>query len=144
MHMKWKWIKGKKAEFAHASEIRTEVFCTEQGFTVEIELDDIDNVAWHIIGYKDETPVCTARIFYDDKNEMHFGRLAVHKEFRGQKIGLAMVEEMVKKAKELKADFAVLNSQADKAVFYERAGFEKTGNTSLDEGVPHVEMRRML
>ena len=59
-----------------AKQIRISVFVEEQGF--EIEFDDTDKIAKHIVGYDNNKPVAVCRYFYDDEhNSYMIGRIAV-------------------------------------------------------------------
>ncbi len=61
-----KWIQGRAAGFEDAAAVRETVFVHEQGFSLEIEQDDFDGVAWHVVGYRQGCPVCTGRLFWED------------------------------------------------------------------------------
>ena len=152
--MEFKWIHGRGPGFEDAAGLRETVFVHEQGFSLEIELDETDGEAWHVVGYRQGRPVCTGRLFWDDDGagcphhdaagRMHIGRVAVLRECRGGGTGLAVMDALVARAREMGAKRIVLNAQADKSGFYEKAGFACTGATMLDEGVPHVEMEMLL
>jgi predicted GNAT family N-acyltransferase len=70
-----------------AEEIRQEVFTLEQGFAPEIDLDEHDKEAWHVVLYLDGYPISTGRVFPEDPETYHIGRVAVRKKFRGMKVG---------------------------------------------------------
>lgn len=137
------WIQGRGPGFADAAAVREQVFVTEQGYSLDIELDATDGEALHLVGYQDSRPVCTGRLFWQGKGVMRIGRVAVLPGYRGGGTGLAVVERLAARAAKLGAGRIVLNAQADKSGFYEKAGFIKTGVTLLDEGVPHVEMEKI-
>ena len=46
-----------------AIDIRNEVFTLEQGFDPEIDIDEKDKDAWHVVLYLDGYPISTGRIF---------------------------------------------------------------------------------
>ena len=140
--VKYEWVYGKADGFEGAQSVRYAVFVQEQGYSIEGEIDEKDAVAYHIIGYKAEVPVCTARLFTDEEEVYHIGRVAVLPQLRGKGVGLQMMERVLQKAKEAGASALLLSSQADKSRFYEHMGFVHTGRTMLDEGQPHVEMRK--
>lgn len=139
----YRWLAGKEGGFNDAAFVRETVFVEEQKFSREGEFDALDDSSLHIIGYLQENPVCTARV-YEEQEAHHIGRVAVVKQYRGKGYGAGLMQEVVRKIKELGGKRAVLNAQYDKADFYERAGFTKTGNTMDDEGYPHVEMEYEL
>ena len=142
--MEFKWIQGRAEGFADASVVRTAVFCAEQGYSPEGEIDEIDDVAWHLVGYQNGQPVCTARLFGTPAAGLHVGRVAVLKECRGLGLGRAVMEQQEEKAAALGAVLLVLNAQVPRSAFYRHLGYKATGTTSLDEGEPHMEMSKEL
>ena len=86
---------------ADCSRLREEVFLQEQGFSYDI--DDTDDLCYHLCVYLEEIPVGVARLFHDGDDTMHIGRLAVKKAFRGQHIGAFLMSCLEHKAKELGA-----------------------------------------
>ena len=92
-----------------ARDIRTEVFCEEQGF--EEEFDSVDDTAVHVVAYADGEPAATGRIFTeDDETVRHIGRVAVRKKFRGFKIGDGIMKTLEKSAMEQGAEYTELSS----------------------------------
>ena len=62
-----------------AKKLRTEVFVAEQGF--EMEFDDTDSKARHIVGYDGEKPVAVCRYFYGKSwRGYHAGRFRQYPE----------------------------------------------------------------
>lgn len=137
--MQCKWINGTAPGFEEALRVRIEVFVHEQGYSAESEQDKMDAEYLHVVGLQEGEAACAARLYQED-GAWHIGRVAVLPRWRGKGLGLQLVQEAVRKGKEEGARRFVLNAQADKYKFYERAGFSLTGNKTLDEGQPHVEM----
>ena len=129
-----------------AEEIRNEVFTLEQGFAPEIDIDDKDPVAWHVVLYLDGYPISTGRIYEEDPETYHLGRLAVRKSFRGQKVGTYTMKFLMTKAKTLGARKVVLGAQIDKVPFYKKLGFRQVpySEVFLDGGRPHLMMYKVL
>ena len=50
-----------KLDIEKAFDIRRQVFCIEQNVSKEIEMDEFDEVASHILAFIDDIPVGTAR-----------------------------------------------------------------------------------
>ena len=142
--MEYKWIENTEAGFEDARLVRRAVFVQEQGYSEIGEFDEQDENSYHIIGYSQGKPVCTARLFCEEAGIWHIGRVAVLMSERGKGAGFALLTEIVSKAKQLKAQKLVLGAQADKTAFYEKAGFTETDIRFLDEGQPHVKMERIL
>ncbi len=127
-----------------AHKIRVKVFIEEQGF--ENEFDSIDAEAVHILIKNDDgIPVATCRIFWDNKMNSHIlGRLAVLKEFRGMGIGSEAVKAALDYVKSANGKSLMLHSQCRAAVFYEKLGFASFGEVELDEGCPHIWMKKEI
>lgn len=142
--LEFDWIEGDGPGFEDARTVRRAVFVEEQGYSLIGEFDAQDADSLHIIGRQGGAAVCTGRMFGEGQGVLHIGRVAVLKTLRGTGAGLTMMAYMADKARELGAQTLVLNAQADKTGFYNKAGYTATGRTSLDEGVPHVEMMMAL
>lgn len=129
-----------------AKRIRHEVFVEEQGFSPTTDIDEHDEHSWHVVIYIDGYPVSTGRVFPEDPETFHVGRLAVRKNFRHMKIGTYTMKFLMTKAKTLGARKIVLGAQLDKTGFYETLGFRKDPNGEIyfEEGVPHIRMVKKL
>lgn len=127
-----------------AHKIRVKVFIEEQGF--ENEFDSIDAEAVHILMKNDDgIPVATCRIFWDNKMNSHIlGRLAVLKEFRGMGIGSEAVNAALDYVESANGKSLMLHSQCRAAAFYEKLGFASFGEVELDEGCPHIWMKKEI
>ena len=123
--------------------VRKKVFMEEQGF--KDEFDDIDNHAHHLLFLDDETPIATSRLFIDENNFWHIGRVCVLKESRKNGIGAFLIKECIEKARELgKSKTVVLGAQVAAKSFYEKVGFKQYGDIFYDEGCPHIMMKYEL
>lgn len=127
-----------------AIDIRFQVFTLEQGFAKEVDLDDFDCKSIHILVYVDNKVIATARMFKEDENTFHIGRIAVLKEYRHQGVGSFILSVFEKKAKELGGSKINIGSQIDKAEFYEKCGYKKYGDIFDDAGYPHIMMQKLL
>lgn len=126
-------------EIQAAYDIRDEVFVLEQGFASEIERDEFDPGAVHIIGYDDNSPVCCARIVFIN-NKIKLGRIAVRKAYRGMAYGKALCAFLVGEAKKSMPDEIYLEAQLYAVGFYEKCGFVTVGDIFQEEGVDHIKM----
>ena len=127
---------------ADCSRLREEVFLQEQGFSYDI--DDTDDLCYHLCVYLEEIPVGVARLFHDGDDTMHIGRLAVKKAFRGQHIGTFLMSCLEHKAKELGAKRLILGAQMHAVAFYESCGFSAYGEPFDDDGAPHRHMEKQI
>ena len=122
-------------------ELRRKVFCEEQGFSVEGEIDDGDKMAVYAIAYDDnDMPIATGRLCIRDD---HFtvGRVCVLKPYRGMQVGDFIMRMLLYRAQDLNAGSVYLSAQYDKVDFYRRYGFEPYGEIVLDESYPHRMMK---
>lgn len=119
--------------------VRYEVFVDEQGFDKSIELDELDDVAYHVLITDNDKPIATARYFSNDDN-YKIGRVCVLKEYRGLKLGNYLLECIEKHLKEIKIKKIVLNAQYDSKNFYFKNGYEEIGEIFYEEGCKHIKM----
>lgn len=137
MNIKWHYS---KLCVEDGFSVRRQVFVQEQGFSEELEFDNIDAVAHHVVVYDDEIPVGTARLF-GEGSCLHVGRVCVIKAYRGKGIGDIIMEAMRVKAIELGATSLELSSQVTAMGFYRKHGYVADGEEYMDEHCPHIMMR---
>lgn len=142
--MRLRIVISKEREVFHTAEkIRYQVFVDEQGFSSEIEVDDVDSHAFHVVAFDGEKPVGAAR-YFGDCDPYHIGRVAVIPEYRGKGVGSYIMRKIEGFAKENGAKELTLGSQLRVEKFYASLGYERVGEEFLDEGCPHIEMRKAL
>ncbi len=134
--------------------VRKEVFVVEQGVAQEIEYDEYDAVATHVIAVREDgTPLGTGRLLFGeaaaaktggDPTVGSLGRLAVSKEARGLGVGVALVRAIEDAARARGLAAVDLHAQTHALGFYERLGYEAYGPEFPDAGIPHRAMRRAL
>ena len=124
--------------------IREEVFVNEQGFNEEF--DTVDLYAYHFVAYDNSgNAIGTCRIFTENNSEVYFlGRLAVMKNSRSNGVGRALINCAEIKARQLGAVELKLHSQCRARRFYEKCGYTAYGEIELDEGCPHIWMKKDL
>jgi predicted GNAT family N-acyltransferase len=120
-------------------EIRREVFLEEQGWPESAERDGFDEAAQHLIVYVDEIPAATGRIWKDGM--CRIGRLAVRKQFRGQRVGDLALRLLVYKAFSTGAKSVSAGVQTYIVPLYKKFGFKERGKESTFAGRPCVEMK---
>ena len=126
-----------------AKEIRLEVFVKEQGF--EEEFDNIDKTAAHIILFDGSHPVGVCRIFADpESGRVMIGRVAVRKAFRGRGLGADIIRAAEEYAVENGVGEIWIHSQEQAAGFYSTLDYEDTGIRDVEEGCPHILMKKAL
>jgi predicted GNAT family N-acyltransferase len=118
--------------------IRQQVFVMEQNVPEARERDDLDASCWHVLAHDDAgQPIGCGRLTPEHK----IGRMAVLREWRGQGVGVALLRELVARARSLGWPEAGLASQVGAIAFYERAGFVAYGDDFEDAGLQHRSMR---
>lgn len=118
--------------------IRDSVFVVEQAVSPELEWDAEDAEAVHFLAFEGEFAVGTARLLPDG----HIGRVAVLKDWRGLKIGDALLEAAIIEAERRGLTEQRLSAQVHALPFYERHGFVVVSEEYLDVGIPHADMLR--
>ena len=123
--------------------LRHEVFVDEQGVPRELEIDEHDERAVHIVAFEDGELVGTCRLLQAGA-QAKFGRLVVVRPARGRGIGAALLAEAERQARALGCDQMVLAAQTSAMGLYERAGYTAHGEVYLDAGIEHVTMEKVL
>ena len=107
--------------------------------------DEIDHQARHIVVFNGEVPVGTCRFYWDqERNSYVLGRVAVRKAFRGQSLGLMLVQECEKQVIASKANKLFLAARVRVKEFYEKQGYTAIGRELLEEYCPHIWMYKTL
>lgn len=123
------------------SNLRRLVFIVEQNVPQDEEWDGQDEDAWHWLATDlEDRPIGTARLLPSGQ----IGRMAVLEEFRGLKVGRAMLEHAVEKARHLGFTSVYLNAQTHALGFYEKSDFEAVGEEFTEAGITHFRMEQLL
>lgn len=131
--------------FEQAWAVRLEVFVEEQSVPVELERDDLDEVATHWLALDDDGNVVgTVRMVEEHGDTAHLGRLAVRKPARGRGVGARLVRAVEHEGRARGLTVCVLGSQVQAVPFYERLGYHVYGQEFDDAGIPHRWMRRTI
>ena len=118
--------------------IRETVFIAEQQVPPELEWDADDADAVHFLAYEGDFPIGTARLLPDG----HIGRVSVLKDWRGLKVGDALMQAAISEAEKRGLKKQQLSAQVHATPFYERLGFKIVSDEFLEAGIPHVDMER--
>jgi YbgC/YbaW family acyl-CoA thioester hydrolase len=134
---------------ADAFVIREEVFVNEQGFALEIERDAEDETCVHAVAYNRlGKPLATGRLLQNHlingKPSSKIGRMAVHRVMRGSNLGRDIMSALMVAAKVRGDAEVVLHSQCSAQNFYVKQGFTVRGEPFDEEGMPHIEMFKLL
>ncbi|VVP87224.1 putative N-acetyltransferase YjcF [Pseudomonas fluorescens] len=123
---------------AHIRRIREAVFIAEQSVPPELEWDSDDQGALHFLALEGDYPVGTARLLLDGQ----IGRVSVLKDWRGLKVGDALMQAVIEEAQKRNLKQQMLSAQVQATAFYERLGFKVVSEEFLEAGIPHVDMVR--
>ena len=132
-----------ESEVEAALALRYDVFCVEQGVSLEEELDGRDDEALHLVVVDGGEVVGTCRLL-PVGSEVKLGRMAVAPTHRGRGLAAALLVEADVRARELGARRIVLAAQLTARAVYERAGYGPYGDVFLDADIEHVMMAKAL
>jgi predicted GNAT family N-acyltransferase len=134
------------ADFDKAMAVRFEVFVNEQKVPAELEPDEYDDVALHLIAEITETgeALGTARVVDKGEGIAKIGRVAVLQKARGYRVGEALMQFALEQAITAGQTLAILDAQVQVIPFYERLGFVAEGPEFDDAGIPHRRMTKRL
>lgn len=121
--------------------LRHEVFVAEQGVPLEMEIDEHDAGAVHLVAVSANEVVGTLRLV-DLAPTVKIGRVAVRKDLRGAGLGKRLMEAALSHAARRGFELATLSSEVDAKTFYAKLGFQEEGEVFEDAGMPHVRMVR--
>ncbi len=121
--------------------LRVDVFVVEQRCPYpDLDGRDTDPTTRHVWAERDGAVLGYLRIVVEPDGTPRIGRVCVVPQARGA--GLA--SRLLRTALDLIADRpVVLHAQAHLTEYYGRFGFTVAGPTYLEDGIPHVMMRRV-
>jgi predicted GNAT family N-acyltransferase len=123
--------------------LRHEVFVEEQGVPLDLEIDEYDTEAVHLVALDGDRVVGTCRVLLAG-DVAKFGRLVVARDARGRGIGAALLADAERRAQAMGAGRMVLAAQTSAVGLYDRAGYTARGDVYLDAGIEHVTMEKPL
>lgn len=124
--------------------LRSQVFVVEQDCVYQ-DLDNKDQKALHILGYKGEKIVAYTRVFdagsYFDTASI--GRVVVDEKERAYGYGKKLMEESIQAIiKNFGPQPIKISAQCYLQKFYNDLGFQKISDEYLEDGIPHIGMVR--
>lgn len=120
--------------------LRVDVFVVEQACAYP-ELDGVDAEPGteHLWVEVDGEPVATLRTYVDADGEQHLGRVATAAAHRGHGHAALLLSEALRRVGERPV---TIGAQTYLEGWYARFGFERCGPDYLEDGIPHLPMRR--
>ncbi|WP_235838048.1 GNAT family N-acetyltransferase [Chitinasiproducens palmae] len=135
-------------ELYRVLEARCAVFVVEQR-CVYADIDGLDVEAVHLFaidnGAPDQPLVACARLFAPTEEEplAQIGRVLTAAQYREHGIGRMLMQRALDEVARRWPHTPIrLNAQQYLRAFYESFGFKRTGGPYLEDGIPHIEMRR--
>jgi predicted GNAT family N-acyltransferase len=142
---------GTKDEDRNAAfAVRIAVFVDEQQIPREEELDALDELAAHCIGYLSGIPVAAGRLVIQEAGTEapegcgKIGRMAVLRQHRGRGFGAFILEALEREGVRRGLRLFKLSAQLSARGFYDRAGYEAVGDVYDEVGIPHIAMAKRI
>jgi ElaA protein len=122
-------------------QLRVAVFVVEQKCPYQ-ELDgrDLEPEARHVWVEDGETVVGCLRILREDDGDYRIGRLCVAEWARNSGLAARLMHAAID---EVASTPAVLDAQSHVSGWYARFGFSPAGPEFVEDGIPHIPMRRV-
>ena len=127
-------------EYHQILALRVAVFVVEQNCPYQ-EVDAIDLTATHFWLSEGAEPMAYARIYVEDQ-AWHIGRVVVAPKARRQKLGTTLMQQVVQWLEAQGHAKVTISAQAHLQDFYGQFGFVTTSKEYLEDGIPHVEMKK--
>ena len=117
--------------------VRRAVFIEEQHVPEELEWDELDEHAYHVLALSSAAePIGTGRLTTDGR----IGRMAVVREWRGRGVGAAILALLIELARKEGLAHVRLHAQTHALGFYARRGFVVAGDEFEEAGIAHRTM----
>jgi ElaA protein len=154
--LEWRWKAFDDLTTAEVYDMlaaRSAVFIVEQN-CVYGDIDGLDVDAWHLLAYGEavhgKRPALAGylRVLLpgfpgENEKEIRIGRVLTTANFRGLKLGNAMLERALEQIVGQWPDDPIsLHAQAHLQRFYGAFGFVPSSGIHDEDGIPHVWMRR--
>ncbi len=143
MHWTYKHFNELSAyEVYNIISLRNRVFVVEQNCVYD-DTDQKDLEAWHLCGFENETLVAYARILAPGVSyeEPSIGRVITAPEYRQKGYGTQLMKMAIEETlHQFNTKHIRISAQEYLLRFYESLGFQSTGKSYLEDGIPHVEM----
>ncbi len=131
-------------ELNGAFEVRRQVFTEEQGISQDIELDEYDREALHMVVKDGDRVIATARVQFSASGQAKIERMAVFKPYRRRGIGRRIISFLSKELGNRHVGQLVLHAQQSAIAFYKSCGFKESGSPFYEAGIKHTKMQRRL
>jgi predicted GNAT family N-acyltransferase len=123
--------------------VRHQVFVEEQAVPPELERDEFDDLAIHLVALRGADVIGTLRIVAIGRSAK-IGRMAVLAAARKGGIGSRLMERAVEIVRTMGGKEITLHAQLTAKEFYARLGFCEEGDAFQEAGIAHVCMRKVI
>ena len=123
--------------------LRQTVFVVEQA-CIYLDTDNRDQQALHMLALEDNQLLAYQRCIPPGTECSHsiLGRIVVSPDTRGRQLGRELVKRGIEhNVSRWPASDIRISAQAHLQAFYGSEGFIAQGDTYLEDGIPHLEMR---
>lgn len=128
------------AELYAILRLRVEVFVVEQNCPYpELDGRDLEPNTRHYWVKGQESVSACLRLLEDPNGEFRIGRVCTASAARGRGLSRRLMEAVLA---EVGDEPCVLDAQTSAAGLYTSFGFESVGEEFLEDGIPHITMRR--
>lgn len=124
--------------------LRCKVFIMEQNAPY-LDMDYKDQKAIHLHGYIDNELIAYCRLFKSGNyfDQASIGRVIVAQEYRKYGYGHDMMEKAIALEGSLLNETKItISAQLYLQKFYESHGFKRTTDVYLEDGLPHIQMKK--
>lgn len=127
-------------EFHDVVRLRCDVFVVEQDCPYpELDGRDVEPETTHHWYEHDGAVVCYARTLGEPDGSLRIGRVVTAPAARGQGLAARLMTALVEQFGDVPL---VLDAQSHLAGWYEGFGFARSGDEFVEDGIPHIPMRR--
>ncbi|MFD2643855.1 GNAT family N-acetyltransferase [Pseudomonas japonica] len=136
---------GKEQLYA-VLQLRNQVFVLEQKCPYQdLDGQDLAGDTCHLMAWQDDQLLGYLRLLdpTSQGGDVVIGRVVVSEAGRGHGLGHKLMVRALEQAQENWPDVPVyLSAQAHLQEYYRKHGFEVVGEAYLEDGIPHIGMRR--
>ncbi|NOH70616.1 GNAT family N-acetyltransferase [Vibrio pectenicida] len=125
--------------------LRVDVFVVEQACPYpELDEKDCYSHVHHLLGSINGELIAYARLLPQNVcyQSVSIGRVATAKTHRGAGLGHSLIKKAITESHRLWPNEDIeIGAQAHLESYYNQHGFERTSNTYLEDGIPHIDMK---
>lgn len=127
-------------QFYRLLQLRVDVFVVEQRCAYrELDSRDLESSTRHFWIDNDDRVLAYLRVLQDQDRILRISRVCTASDARGRGLARKLMRAAVAEAQR---QSSVLSAQRHVTGFYRSFGFIEVGEEYLEDGIPHVDMRR--